>query len=74
MTMTTATYQVTGMTCEHCVKAVTTELENVTGVSAVTVELVPGGESAVTVASEAPLSATAVEAALDEAGEYRLAN
>jgi DNA-binding FrmR family transcriptional regulator len=32
-----------------------------------------GGESAVTVASDAPLSAEAVAAALDEAGDYRLA-
>ena len=35
--------------------------------------LVPGGESAVTVTSEAPLTAEAVGAALDEAGGYRLA-
>lgn len=73
MTMTTMTYQVTGMSCEHCAKAVTAELENVTGVREVTVDLVPGGQSAVTVTSEAPLSAAAVEAALDEAGDYRLA-
>lgn len=71
--MTTMTYQVTGMSCEHCAKAVTAELENVTGVREVTVDLVPGGQSAVTVTSEAPLPAAAVEAALDEAGDYRLA-
>jgi copper chaperone len=70
--VTLATYQVTGLTCEHCVKAVTTELEQVDGVSAVAVTLVPGGESAVTVTSAAPLPAAAVEAALDEAGDYRL--
>jgi copper chaperone len=70
--MTLATYQVTGLTCEHCVKAVITELEQVDGVSAVAVTLVPGGESAVTVTSAAPLPAAAVEAALDEAGDYRL--
>jgi copper chaperone len=74
MTLTTTTYQVTGMTCEHCVKAVTAELENVAGVSAVTVNLVPDGESAVTVDSAAPLPVPVVEAALDEAGDYRLAN
>lgn len=71
--MTTTTYQVTGLTCEHCVKAVTAEFENVTGVGTVTVDLVPGGQSAVTVTSDAPLSAAAVETALDEAGDYRLA-
>ena len=36
------------------------------------VDLVPGGESAVTVTSDAPLSAEAVAAALDEAGDYWL--
>jgi copper chaperone len=71
--MTSATYQVTGMTCEHCVHAVTSELASVPGVSAVTVALVPGGESAVTVTSDAPLGAEAVAAALDEAGAYYLA-
>jgi copper chaperone len=71
--MTSATYQVTGMTCEHCARAVTEELRALDGVRDVTVELVPEGSSAVTVTSEAPLPAGAVEAALDEAGDYRLA-
>jgi copper chaperone CopZ len=71
--MTSMTYQVTGMTCEHCVRAVTEELGVVPGVSAVTVALVPGGESAVTVNSDAPLTAEAVASALDEAGAYSLA-
>jgi len=71
--MTSATYQVTGMTCEHCVRAVTGELRALDGVGGVTVELVPGGSSAVTVTSEAPRPAGAVAAALDEAGDYRLA-
>jgi copper chaperone len=71
--MTSATYQVTGMTCEHCVRAVTDELKNLRGVSDVTVALVPGGRSAVTVTSGAPLTVQAVAAALDEAGGYQLA-
>jgi copper chaperone len=71
--MTSATFHVTGMTCAHCVRAVTEELNELRGVSDVTLTLVPGGESAVTVASEAPLTAEAVTAALDEAGGYRLA-
>ena len=71
--MTTATYQVTGMTCAHCAHAVTEELTNLHGVHGVTIDLRPGGESAVTVASDAPLAAEAVAAALDEAGDYRLA-
>ena len=71
--MTSATYQVTGMTCEHCVHAVTTELTNLGRVSDVTVHLVPGGLSTVTVTSGEPLSGQEVAAALDEAGDYQLA-
>jgi copper chaperone len=71
--MTSATYEVTGMTCEHCARAVTSELAGLDGVSGVAVRLVPGGVSAVTVTSGSPLAADAVAAALDEAGDYRLA-
>ena len=71
--MASATYQVTGLTCEHCVHAVTGELTNLDGVTDVSVDLVPGGKSAVTVTSEAPLPEHAVVAALDEAGDYQLA-
>jgi copper chaperone len=70
--MTSATFQVTGMTCEHCAHAVTAELKSVDGVREVAVELVPGGLSAVTVTSDAPLTTQAVAAALDEAGDYQL--
>jgi copper chaperone len=70
--MTATTYQVTGMTCEHCARAVTDELTEVPGVRAVRVDLVPGGTSAVTVSSDATLAADAVAAALDEAGGYQL--
>lgn len=71
--MTTATYRVTGMTCEHCAHAVTGELRSLEGVSNVLVDLNPGGESVVTVSSAAPLTSDAVAAALDEAGDYHLA-
>jgi copper chaperone len=71
--MASATYQVTGMTCEHCVRAVSSELTSLDGVTGVTVDLVPGGRSAVTVTSKAPLLPETVAAALDEAGDYRLA-
>jgi copper chaperone len=71
--MTATTYAVIGMTCEHCVHAVTDELTRLGGVTEVTVELVPGGQSAVTVTSDAPLPAVHVSAALDEAGNYKLA-
>jgi copper chaperone len=39
----------------------------------VQVDINPGGESALTVSSDAPLTAETVAAALDEAGDYRLA-
>ena len=55
--MISATYQVTGMTCEHCVRAVTEELARLDGVREVSVELVPEGSSAVTVTSDGPLPA-----------------
>ena len=41
--MTSTTYHVTGMTCEHCVHAVSSELKNLGGVRDVTAELVPDG-------------------------------
>lgn len=70
--MATTTYAVTGMSCEHCVNAVTGGLSDLGGVSTVTVDLVPGGNSSVTIASDAPLSRDAVSTALDEAGGYQI--
>jgi copper chaperone len=70
--MITTTYAVTGMSCEHCVNAVTTELGSLDGVSAVSVDLVADGSSRVTVASDRPLSEEEVIAALDEAGGYQI--
>ncbi len=68
----TTVLQVTGMTCGHCVASVTEELGAIDGVSAVDVDLVPGGSSAVSVTSAAELDSAAVEAAVAEAG-YSLA-
>ena len=68
--MTTATYQVTGMTCDHCVRAVTTELVLLEGVRSVDVDLAQG---AVTVTSDGPLDRKEVREAIDEAG-YALAD
>ena len=64
----TSTYDVTGMTCAHCVQAVTDEVSAIPGVRDVDVELVAGGTSVVTVVSAAPLSDQAVRDAIDEAG------
>jgi copper chaperone CopZ len=63
--VSTATYTVVGMTCGHCVSAVTEEVSQVPGVTGVDVDLASGG---LTVTSEAPLERTAVRAAVEEAG------
>ena len=72
--MASVTYEVTGMTCEHCSRAVSAELGNLAGVTDVRVDLVPAGRSSVLVVSDAPLAVPDVAAALDEAGGYRLAD
>jgi copper chaperone len=64
----TVTLPVVGMTCGHCVQAVTQELTALDGVQDVAVELVPDGTTLVTVTSAAPLDDAAVRAAIDEAG------
>lgn len=61
----TETYTVQGMTCGHCVAAVTEEVGQVEGVTAVDVDLASG---AVTVTSTVPLDAQAIADAVDEAG------
>jgi len=68
----TTTYLVSGMTCGHCVSAVTDEVSRLDGVDSVSVDLNAGGQSRVTVTSGAPLDEAAVRAAVDEAG-YQLA-
>ncbi len=69
----TTTYTVTGLTCGHCVASVTEEVGRLPQVTEVTVDLVPGGLSTMTVQSQAPLEKAAVAAAVDEAG-YALAD
>lgn len=65
----TATFSVTGMTCGHCVQAVTDEITSLEGVEKVDVDLSSGS---VTVVSAEALAETSVAAAVDEAG-YALA-
>lgn len=66
---TTATWQVVGMTCGHCVSAVREELSAIDGVQSVDVVLESGS---VTVVSAGPLEPQSVAAAVEEAG-YQLA-
>ena len=68
--MSTATYTVVGMTCGHCMNAVSEEVSRVPGVTGVDVDLASG---ALTVTSDAPVDARAVRAAVEEAG-YEVAD
>ena len=61
----TRQYTVTGMTCGHCVQAVTDEISALPGVETVDVVLDTGS---VTVVSDQVLEQDAVAAAVDEAG------
>lgn len=71
--MATQTFAVTGMTCEHCVNAVSSELKAIAGVTDVVVDLAPEAASTVTITSETPVPTDRIAAALDEAGDYQLA-
>lgn len=63
--MSTTTYRVQGMTCGHCVQAVSTEVGGLPGVKQVEVDLATGN---VTVTSDGELDRDAMRAAVDEAG------
>ncbi len=62
--MSTRTYTVDGMSCQHCVNAITGEVTRVEGVSDVTVDL---GSKTVTVTGDG-LDDARLRAAIDEAG------
>ena len=62
---TTTVFTVTGMTCGHCVAAVTDEVSKIDHVNSVHIDLANG---AVTVESEGPIDRVQFAAAVDEAG------
>jgi copper chaperone CopZ len=68
----TSSYAVTGLTCEHCVSAVSGSLAALDGVQRVAVDLVPDGDSTVTVIAARELDRRVVRSALAAAG-YHLA-
>jgi copper chaperone CopZ len=72
--MSTQTFPVTGLTCGHCVGAVTSELSVLAGVTDVHIDLVVDGTSTVRVTADQELSDDEVALALDEAGDYKLAS
>lgn len=63
----TKTFTVTGMSCGHCESAVRSELEELSGISAITVSAAEGNLS-VTLADDATLSDQDIINAVDEAG------
>jgi len=71
--MSTQIFPVTGLTCGHCVGAITSEVSAVPGVTDVLIDLVAGGISILSVTADKSITEADVAAALDEAGEYQLA-
>lgn len=59
------TFTVAGMTCGHCVAAVTEEVGRIEGVTGVEIDLASG---AVAVTADRPVDGAAFAAAVDEAG------
>ncbi|TIC79417.1 cation transporter [Nocardioides sp. GY 10127] len=66
--MSTSTFHVTGMTCQHCVASVTEEVSELPGVTDVAVTLDDG---TLVITSAQPLDRDAVSGAVSEAG-YQL--
>lgn len=64
-TATISEYTISGMSCEHCVAAVTEEVGAIVGVTDVHVDLATG---LLRVTSACPLDDSTVRAAVDEAG------
>ena len=72
--MSNQIFPLTGLTCGHCVGAITTELRAVPGVTDVQIDLVVGGTSALSVTADKAITDAELSAALEEAGEYQLAS
>ncbi len=70
MSTTTTTFTVNGMTCGHCVAAVTKEVAGLDRVEGVDIDLASG---LVTVVSDGPIDPAAFADAVDEAG-YEVAS
>lgn len=60
--MSTSEYRVTGMTCEHCVRAVREEVGAVAGVTSVDVDLESGALRVAGTPSDADVAAAVEEA------------
>ncbi|OZM79985.1 heavy-metal-associated domain-containing protein [Pseudonocardia sp. MH-G8] len=63
--MTSSTYTVQGMTCDHCAGSVSSEVTKIPGVTDISVDAKAGR---LTIISDEPVPASAVEEAVEEAG------
>jgi copper chaperone CopZ len=70
--MSTQTFAVSGLTCQHCVGAIISELVVLSGVTDVKIDLVVEGTSTLRVTADQEISDDEVALALDEAGDYQL--
>lgn len=66
--MPTQEVRVDGMTCEHCERAVMAEVSALESVTSVEIELRPGDQSIVRIASDTALDVQDIAAAIEEAG------
>jgi copper chaperone CopZ len=66
--MSTKSINVSGMTCDHCVNAVTEELNKISGVTGVNVALNTDGPTPVNIVADNDISDSDIAAAVEEAG------
>lgn len=66
--MTSKIINVDGMTCDHCVKAVTEEISKIPGVTEVNIDLHAGEISPVTITAGDEISDADIATAVEEAG------
>jgi copper chaperone CopZ len=62
--MTTTTYHVAGISCDHCVRAITNEVKDIAGVSTVTVDI----PTKIVTIEHINVAAPVLVAAINEAG------
>ena len=66
--MSEKSIRVAGMTCDHCVNAVTEELSKISGVTGVSIELNTDAPTPVNIVADIDISDAEITAAVEEAG------
>ena len=66
--MSEKSIKVAGMTCDHCVNAVTEELSKISGVTGVSIELNTDAPTPVNIVANIDISNADITAAVEEAG------